>query len=82
MGRVLTEATIENIEDLWAVKHGLLPLEQTGRISVADALVDTGATLLSLPKRLIRQLGLNKTSSKRVTATSAWRMPPCTMPYG
>ena len=24
MGRVVTPATIENLEDLWAVKHGLL----------------------------------------------------------
>ncbi len=69
MGRVLTEATIENLEDLWAVKRGLLPPEQVRRISVADALVDTGATLLSLPTQLIQQLGLSKTSSKRVTSS-------------
>jgi predicted aspartyl protease len=69
MGRVLTEATIENIEDLWAVKRGLLPPEQVRRIDVSDALVDTGATLLSLPTRLIRQLGLSKNSSKRVTSS-------------
>ena len=69
MGRVLTEATIENLEDLWAVKRGLLPPEQVRRIVVADALVDTGATLLSMPTRLIQQLGLGKTSSKRVTSS-------------
>ncbi len=70
MGRVLTEATIENIEDLWAVKRGLLPGNQARRIAVPDALVDTGATLLSLPTRLIRQLGLNKTGTKRVTSST------------
>jgi predicted aspartyl protease len=69
MGRVLTEATIENLEDLWAVKRGLLPSEQARRITVADALADTGATLLSLPTRLIQQLGLSKTSSKRVSSS-------------
>ena len=69
MGRVLTEVTIENLEDLWAVKRGLLPPEQVRRITVADALVDTGATLLSLPTRLIQQLGLSKVSSKRVTSS-------------
>jgi predicted aspartyl protease len=68
MGRVLTEATIENLEDLWAVKRGLLPPDQARRIVLADALVDTGATLLSLPTRLIEQLGLSKTSSKRVSS--------------
>jgi predicted aspartyl protease len=69
MGRVLTEATIENLEDLWAAKRGLLPPEQVRRVVVPDALVDTGATLLSLPTRLIQQLGLGKTSSKRVTSS-------------
>lgn len=68
MGRVLTEVTIENLEDLWAVKRGLLPPEQVRRLTVADALVDTGATLLSLPTRLIQQLGLSQTSTKRVSS--------------
>jgi predicted aspartyl protease len=71
MGRVLTEATIENLEDLWAVKRGLLPADQVRKLVVADALVDTGATLLSLPTRLVQQLGLSKTSSKRVSS-SLW----------
>ena len=69
MGRVLTEATIENLEDLWAVKRGLLAAEQVRCITVADALVDTGATLLSLPTRLIQQLGLSKTSTKHVRSS-------------
>jgi clan AA aspartic protease len=69
MGRVLTEATLENLEDLWAVKRGLLTAEQVRQITVPDALVDTGATLLSIPTRLIQQLGLSKTSSKRVTSS-------------
>jgi len=68
MGRVITEATIENLEDLWAAKRGLLPAEDVRRISVSDALVDTGATLLSLPKKLIAQLGLARTGTKRVTS--------------
>ena len=68
MGRVLTDVTIENTEDLWSVKRGLLPADQVRRIDVSDALVDTGATLLSLPTRLIQQLGLGRVSSKRVTS--------------
>jgi predicted aspartyl protease len=70
VGRVLTEASIENIEDLWAVKRGLLAPEEARRIAVADALVDTGATLLSLPTRLIQQLGLTQTATKRVTSST------------
>ena len=69
VGRVLTEATIENLEDLWAVKRGLLEPDEVRRITITDALVDTGATLLSLPTRLIQQLGLSKTSSKHVTSS-------------
>ena len=42
MGRVTTEAAIENIEDLWAVKRGLLPADQARRVTISDALVDTG----------------------------------------
>lgn len=70
MGRVLTEAKIENLQDLWAVKQGLIPPEQARHIEVSDALVDTGATLLSLPTRLIQQLGLARTASKKVTSSS------------
>jgi predicted aspartyl protease len=70
MGRVLTAATIENIEDLWAVKRGLMAAEEVRRIAVTDALVDTGATLLSLPTRMIRELGLEHTATKRVTSST------------
>jgi predicted aspartyl protease len=69
MDRVLTEATIENPEDLWAVKRGLIKANQVRRISVNDALVDTGATMLSLPTSIIRQLGLTKQSTRRVTTS-------------
>ena len=69
MGRVLTEAIIESFEDLYAVKRGALRDDQVRRIVVRDALVDTGATILSLPTRLIRQLGLAKRGTKRGTTS-------------
>jgi predicted aspartyl protease len=69
-GRVLTEATIENLKDLWDAERGLRPAEQVRRITLADALVDTGATLLSMPPNVIQQLGLTKTGSKRVTSSA------------
>ena len=58
MGKVLVAARIENLDDLFSVRKGLLREEQVRRVDVADALVDTGATGLLLPKRLIAQLGL------------------------
>lgn len=69
MGRVLTNALIESSEDLWAAKRGLLSSDQVRRVEVTDALVDTGAMLLSLPTRMIRQLGLSPTAIKRVTSS-------------
>jgi len=68
MGRVLTEALIENFGDLYAVERGTLPPDQVRRVVVRDALVDTGATILSLPTNLIRRLGLAKLGTKRVTS--------------
>jgi predicted aspartyl protease len=67
MGRVTVEATIENLQDLWDVERGLLPPDQVRRVVLPNALVDTGATLLSLPRRLIDQLGLREFIRKRVT---------------
>jgi predicted aspartyl protease len=69
MGRVETEARIENLEDLWAVKRNLMPPEAARAVTVTDALVDTGATLLSLPTNLIQKLGLAKTGTKRVRSS-------------
>jgi predicted aspartyl protease len=70
MGRVLTEATIENLKDLWDAERGRITETEVRRLELTDALVDTGATLLSLPTRMIRQLGLDKTSAKRVTSST------------
>jgi hypothetical protein len=64
MGRVVTEATIESLEDLWAVERGLLPADQVRRITISEARVDTDATLLNLPTRLIRHLGLAQRSGR------------------
>jgi predicted aspartyl protease len=58
MGKVLVTAKIENLGDLYNVEQGLLPNDQVRRIEVADAVIDTGATTLLLPKRMINALGL------------------------
>jgi predicted aspartyl protease len=59
MGKVLVTAKLENLDDLFGVRKGLLNDEQVRRVEVNDALVDTGATGLLMPKRLIDQLGLD-----------------------
>ena len=58
MGRVVVSAVIESIEDLYRVLRGEVGAPPIRRIEVTDALVDTGATALSLPRRFIAQLGL------------------------
>lgn len=58
MGKVVVPALVENIEDLWKAESGEIADDDVRRIEVQDALVDTGAMMLSMPKRLISQLGL------------------------
>jgi predicted aspartyl protease len=69
MGRVLVEAMLESLKDLWALEQGLIKPDQVRRIIVPDALVDTGATMLSLPTHMIRQLGLSKSWTRQVTTS-------------
>ncbi len=73
MGIVLVSARIENYEDVKAAEKGLIPADQVRRIEVNDARVDTGATYVSMPLRLINQLGLKrlKTVQARTVAGSS-----------
>ena len=58
MGKVLTPARVENVLDLYEAGLGNRAADSVRRVDVADALADTGATTLSLPRRMIVQLGL------------------------
>jgi predicted aspartyl protease len=58
MGKVIVTARIENLVDLAEVAQGKRSPDQVRSVEVPDALVDTGATYLGLPKQLIAQLGL------------------------
>jgi len=58
MGKILVPAAIENLEDIYAANRGQLAAEKVRKVVIPDALVDTGATGLSMPKRLIADLGL------------------------
>lgn len=68
MGKVTVPAVIENLDDLWKVDDGELTREGVRRVSVEDALVDTGAMMLSVPKRIVAVLGL-KPFRKRTVRT-------------
>ena len=70
MGKVLVAAKIENLGDVYDLRRGRMTQEQVRSVDVDDALVDTGATLLSMPKRLIQQLGLDPLRTRRVRTSA------------
>jgi predicted aspartyl protease len=59
-------AKIENLRDVFAAEQGSLPAEKVRRVEVVDAMADTGATFLSLPKRYINLLGLGHYRQRRM----------------
>ncbi len=70
MGKVLVTARIENIGDLFAADQGRIAPDGVRAIEVDDALVDTGATGLSMPQTLLAKLGL-KFLRNRTAITAA-----------
>ena len=64
MGKVFVTAKIENLEDQYKAHQGLLPPDQVRTLCVDNALVDTGATGLLIPTRLLAPLGLRPTELK------------------
>lgn len=70
MGKVLVDAKVENLKDLYLVESGALSADQARAVRIDEALVDTGATMLSLPRHLCDQLGLRR-FGKRPVRTSA-----------
>ncbi len=70
MGIVLVSALIENLRDVNAAEEGRLPLTDVRRLEVDDARVDTGATYVAMPKRLIDQLGLKRIKTAEAKTVS------------
>lgn len=66
MGRVLVKVKIENYFDLYEVSQGRRESEDVRTVEVPDAVVDIESIYLSLPQRLIDQLGLQHYRSGRV----------------
>jgi clan AA aspartic protease len=70
MGKVVVAATVANVGDMYAANKGLIPPEQVRSIEIPDAVVDTGATTLSLPKRLISRLGLEPLHARQARTSA------------
>jgi len=58
MGRVVVPALVESVEDLFRSARSEISDIDVRRITIDEALVDTGATTLCLPISMIEQLGL------------------------
>lgn len=70
MGKVVVPARIENVFDLHEVSLGTRPPEAIRRVETADALADTGASTLSLPRSLVERLGLKPLRSRQARTSA------------
>ena len=60
-----TEIELANLADIALANRGVITPEDVRRVTVEDALVDTGATRLCLPQPIIEQLGLTPLSTAK-----------------
>ncbi len=74
MNKVKVALTIENLSDLIDVARGRLSANQVRRIEVNEALIDTSPTGISLPSRLIDQLGLKPHRMRRARMSAGKTM--------
>lgn len=75
LGRATVRAKIENLLDVMEAARGRRPPDQIRAVEVEDALVDTGATMLSMPSRLIKQLGLEHRRTRGVRIAGGFGLP-------
>ena len=65
-----TRIELTNREDQILAKAGVIKPEDIRQVVVNDAVVDTGATGLALPKPIIEQLGLTPVTSRIAQTTN------------
>ncbi len=65
-----TSIELANRTELILAESGIIKREEVRRVTVDNAIVDTGATRLSLPKTLIEQLGLTPVGSRKARTTN------------
>jgi predicted aspartyl protease len=70
MGKTLVKARITNLGDWINAKAGSLRPEQVRFVEVDDALVNTGPKFLSLPRKMIQQLGLGPVATRSATTAA------------
>ena len=65
-----TRIELANLKDINLADAGVIRPEDVRQLTVENAIVDTGATRLSLPKPLIEQLGLAPIANTRARTTN------------
>ncbi len=65
-----TRIEITNRTDLILAEAGVITPETIRRVTIEDALVDTGARRLSLPEPLVTRLGLRPVGTARAMTTN------------
>ena len=66
MGRITTKVQITNFADEIRAENGLINQEEVRILTIKEALVDTGAIMLSAPIDLIEKLGLKEEGIRQV----------------
>jgi predicted aspartyl protease len=78
MGAGRVPAKLESLEDVMRLRRGELEEAAVRTVTVPDALVDTGAVMLSLPRRIVKQLGLRPFRTRRTrTVAGVVDIPIC-----
>ena len=70
MGQVLTTIAVTNRIDLVMAERGFISAEEVRSVTIDKVIVDTGATLLSLPAPIISQLGLKQVGERNVETST------------
>lgn len=70
MGQVLTTIAVTNFIDLVMAERGFIAAEEVRSVMLDKVIVDTGATLLSLPAPIISQLGLKQVGERDVETSA------------
>jgi predicted aspartyl protease len=70
MGQVITTITVTNRIDRVMAERGFISAEEVRSVILDNVVVDTGATLLSLPAPIISQLGLIQVGERDVETSA------------
>ena len=65
-----TQIKLTNLKDIILAEAGIIKPDEIRQLTVENAIVDTGATRLSLPKLLIEQLGLGPIGNTQARTTN------------